>query len=151
MLVLADFQGPPRGRLKAYLTLAGIGVALIALGTVCSRSAAAGTSVMALVGFTILFAGLINRYFAAGGLAALLSFILAVNVPASASAIPARLEGWGLACTVGIAGSKVYDFNLSTLIDLKKAAAFSPTRINEASFPSSRICSSICGTRFACF
>ena len=105
MLVLADFQGPPRGRLKAYLTLAGIGVALIALGTVCSRSAAAGTSVMALVGFTILFAGLINRYFAAGGLAALLSFILAVNVPASASAIPARLEGWGLACTVGIAAA----------------------------------------------
>ena len=66
MLVLADFQGPPRGRLKAYLTLAGIGVALISLGTVCSRSAAAGTSVMALVGFTILFSGLINRYFAAG-------------------------------------------------------------------------------------
>jgi uncharacterized membrane protein YccC len=103
MLVLADFQGPPRSRLSAYLTLVGVGAALISLGTLCSRSTAAGASVTALVGFTILFAGLINRYFAAGAFAALLSFIIAVNVPASASAIPMRLEGWGLASAVALA------------------------------------------------
>jgi uncharacterized membrane protein YccC len=103
VLVLASFDGPPRSRLKAYLTLAAVGAGLISLGTLCSRSPAAATSVTAVVGFTILFAGLINRYFATGAFAALLSFILAVNVPAASSAIPARLEGWGLASAVAIA------------------------------------------------
>lgn len=103
VLVLADFGGPPRSRFKAYLTLIGVGAALISLGALCSRSSAAGASVMAVVGFAILFAGLINRFFAAGAFAALLSFILAVNIPAQSSAIPARLEGWGLAGVVAVA------------------------------------------------
>jgi uncharacterized membrane protein YccC len=103
MLVLTDFEGPPRSRLKAYLSLAGVGAALISLGTVCSRSPVAGAAVMAVVGFTILFSGLINRYLAAGSFAALLSLILAVNIPAPSSAIPDRLEGWALATAVAIA------------------------------------------------
>ncbi len=103
MLVLADFEGPPRSRLTAYLSLAGVGAALIALGTVCSQSAVASAAVMAVVGFTILFGGLINRYFAAGSFAALLSLILAVNLPGPPSSIPSRLEGWVLASAVAIA------------------------------------------------
>ncbi len=103
MLVLASFEGPQRHRLKAYLTLAGVGAALISIGTVCSRAPWAAAAVTAVIGFTILFAGLINRYFAAGAFAALLSLILAVNIPAAPSAIPARLEGWGIASAVAIA------------------------------------------------
>ncbi len=103
MLVLADFEGPPRSRLKSYLALAGVGAALISLGTVCSRSPIAAAAVMAVVGFTILFSGLINRYLAAGSFAALLSLILAVNIPAPPSAIPDRLEGWALASAAAIA------------------------------------------------
>jgi uncharacterized membrane protein YccC len=103
VLVLADFEGSPRARFTAYATLAGVGAGLISVGTLCSRSPVAGAAVMAVVGFTILFAGLINRYFAAGAFAALLSLILAVNIPAPSSAIPARLEGWGLASAVAIA------------------------------------------------
>ena len=103
ILVLASFEGPPRRRLRAYLTLAGVGAVLISIGTLCSRTPWAAAAVTAFLGFTILFAGLINRYFAAGAFAALLSFILAVNIPAPPSAIPARLEGWGLACAVAIA------------------------------------------------
>ena len=102
ILVLADFEGSPVRRLTAYLTLAGLGFPLIALGTVCSRSAAAAACAMAVVGFAILFSGLINRYFAAGAFAALLSFILSANVPAPTAAIPARFEGWGLASAVAI-------------------------------------------------
>jgi uncharacterized membrane protein YccC len=105
LLVLADFQGTPRRRLTAYLALATLGLALIVLGTVCSRSALAGACTMAVVGFAILFSGLINRYCAAGAFAALLCFILSVNVLAPTSAIPARLEGWGLASTVAIAAT----------------------------------------------
>ena len=103
ILVLADFEGSPVRRLTAYLTLAGLGFPLIALGTVCSRSAAAAACAMAVVGFAILFSGLINRYFAAGAFAALLSFILSANVPAPGAAIPARFEGWALASAVAIA------------------------------------------------
>jgi len=62
ILVLADFTGPWRNRLVAYLSLAGAGVVLILLGTLCSQSTVLATAVMALVGFTILFAGVINGY-----------------------------------------------------------------------------------------
>jgi uncharacterized membrane protein YccC len=103
LMVLADFEGSPLRRLTAYLTLSGIGFPLIALGTVCSRSAVAAACAMAVVGFAILFSGLVNRYFAVGSFAALLAFILSANVPAPASAIPARFEGWGLASVVAIA------------------------------------------------
>jgi uncharacterized membrane protein YccC len=102
LLVLADFSGPWRSRLIAYLTLAGAGAALISLGTLCSQSTVVATAVMALVGFTILFAGVINGYLAAGGFAALLTFIISVNIPAPLSAVPQRLEGWVLACAVAI-------------------------------------------------
>jgi uncharacterized membrane protein YccC len=101
-LVLASFEGPPRRRLQAYLTLAATGGVLISIGTLCSRSPPAAVTVTAVLGFTILFSGLINRYFAAGAFAALLSLILAVNIPAAASALPARLEGWGLASAAAI-------------------------------------------------
>ena len=105
ILVMADFSGPPRARLASYLALAGTGAALISLGTLCSRSPAAAAAVMAVVGFVILFSGVINRYFAAGSFAALLSFIISVNVPAPPSAIPDRLEGWLLASVVGISAA----------------------------------------------
>src|SRR5712691_9037316 len=71
ILVLTDFSGPWRSRLVAYVTLAGTGAVLISLGTLCSQSPVVATAVMALVGFTVLFAGVINGYFAAGGFAAL--------------------------------------------------------------------------------
>ena len=105
ILVLADFSGPPRARLVSYVALAGAGVALISLGTLCSRSPAAAAAVMAVVGFVILFSGVINRYLAAGSFAALLSFIISVNVPAPPSAIPDRLEGWLLASVLGISAA----------------------------------------------
>src|SRR5258707_8216974 len=102
ILVLADFTGPWRNRLVAYLSLAGAGVVLIFLGTLSSQSTVVATAVMALVGFTILFAGVINGYLAAGGFAALLTFIISVNIPAPLSTVPDRLEGWVLACAVAI-------------------------------------------------
>src|SRR6478609_8861849 len=102
ILVLTDFSGPWRNRLVAYITLAGAGAVLISLGTLCSQSTLAATAVMAVVGFTVLFAGVINGYLAAGGFAALLTFIISVNIPAPLSAVPERLEGWVLACAVAI-------------------------------------------------
>jgi uncharacterized membrane protein YccC len=102
MLVLVDFGGPPRTRLTAYLSLAAAGVALIVVGTLCSANAWLAAGAMAVAGFVILFAGVINGYFTAATTAAILLFVLPVAVPAPASAIGWRLAGFGLAAGAGI-------------------------------------------------
>ncbi len=102
ILVLADFSGSRRNRLLAYLALAVAGAILIVLGTLCSRNPWLAAAAMAVVGFTVLFSAVISGYFVAGTTAALLTFVLPVNLPAPPSEIPARLEGWGLAASVGI-------------------------------------------------
>jgi hypothetical protein len=102
LLVLVEFGGPPRTRFLAYLALAGVGALFIVLGTLCSRNEWLAAAVMAVVGFAILFSGAISGYFAAGATGALLTFILPVTLPAANSAIPDRLEGWGLASGAGI-------------------------------------------------
>jgi hypothetical protein len=93
-LVFADFSGPRRARVIAYSTLLLVGAVLIPIGTLCSQSPALAAVVMALVGFVVLFSGIINGYFAAGTTATLLSFILAVMVTGDAQDIPSRLIGW---------------------------------------------------------
>jgi uncharacterized membrane protein YccC len=102
LLVLVEFTGSPRARLVAYLGLACVGAAFTTLGTLCSRHAWLAASAMALVGFATLFAGVINGYVAAAATGALLTFVLPVTLPAPNSAIPERLEGWGLAAGAGI-------------------------------------------------
>jgi uncharacterized membrane protein YccC len=102
MLVLVDFTGPMRNRVAAYVTLACAGAGNIVLGTFCSRAAWLAAVAMAVIGFAILFVGVINGYFAAAGTSALLTFILPVTIPASFSEVPARLEGWGLAAATAI-------------------------------------------------
>jgi uncharacterized membrane protein YccC len=102
MLVLADFGGPWRARLTAYLSLAIAGAALITVGTLCSLTPWLAVVAMAVVGFGVLFSGVISGYFAAARVAALLTFVLPVSIPAPPSAIPARLEGWALAASAGI-------------------------------------------------
>ena len=103
MLVLVEFSGPTRSRLTAYVGLACAGAANITVGTLCSNEAWLAATAMGLIGFTILYAGVINGYFAAATTSALLTFILASTVAAPASAIPTRLEGWALAAAAGIA------------------------------------------------
>jgi hypothetical protein len=102
MLVLVEFAGRARSRLIAYVFLAFVGAADIALGTLCSRNAWLAAGAMALIGFAILFSGVINGYFAAAGTAALLPFILSATIPAPVSALPARWAGWALAAGAAI-------------------------------------------------
>src|SRR2546428_2031849 len=87
MLVLADFGGPVRARLLAYVSLALTGAALIAIATACSRNAWLAAGAMAVVGFGILFSGAINGYFAAGGAASVFALLLP---GAGSAALPAR-------------------------------------------------------------
>lgn len=102
VLVLVEFAGPPRRRFAAYAGLACVGGAFITLGTLCSRNPWLAAGAMAAVGFVVLFSGVINGYFAAATTGAILTFVLPVTIPAPDSAIPDRLEGWGLAAGAGI-------------------------------------------------
>ena len=102
LLVLTEFGGPPRARFLAYAGLACVGVAFITLGTVCSRDPWLAAGVMAIVGFATLFSGVFGGYFVAGATGALLALVLPVTLPAPNSAIPDRLEGWGLAAGAAI-------------------------------------------------
>ncbi len=102
MLVLVEFGGPVRSRFVAYVSLASVGAVNITLGTLCSRNAWLAAGAMALIGFAILFSGVINGYFAAAATAALLPFVLAATIPAPFSALLARLEGWAFAAGAAI-------------------------------------------------
>jgi uncharacterized membrane protein YccC len=102
LLVLAQFAGPWRTRVVAYLALACTGAVFITLGTLCSRSPWLAAGAMAIVGFGVLFSGVFSGYISAGAPAAILLFVLPATVRAADSAIPARLAGLGLASGAAI-------------------------------------------------
>jgi hypothetical protein len=102
LLVFADFGGPMRARVPAYLGTAAAGFALIPLATLCSRSTLAATVVMAVVAFLVLYSGIVDGYLATAGPAVLLVFVISLMVPAGSEAIGPRLGGWALACAFGI-------------------------------------------------
>jgi len=102
ILALVEFGGRARSRLIAYGSLTGAGLVLIVLGTLCSQHAWLAATAMGLIGFAVLFSGVISGYFAAAAPAVLLSFVLAVMVEAPASAIPSRLAGWLLAAVASV-------------------------------------------------
>jgi uncharacterized membrane protein YccC len=97
MLLFVDFAGTRRMRLIAYLATVLVGCFTISLGTLCCHTTWLAVVVMALVGFAILFAGVIDGYIAAASLVLILTFVIAAMVEANASEIPDRLAGWGLA------------------------------------------------------
>jgi uncharacterized membrane protein YccC len=102
MLLLVDFQGPIRDRVFAQASLVAACAALIALGTLASRSTAVAAISMAVVGFAVLFAGVVSSVLAGATTSLLLSFILPVTLPGPMSAIPDRVAGWGLAGAVSV-------------------------------------------------
>ena len=105
MLAFADFGGPSRSRVTAYLALTGAGAVLIAVATPLSQDPWLGAAAMAVVGFVIAFSGFFGGYVAAGATAATLAFVLAVTVPADAADIGPRLAGWCLAGVVAAVAS----------------------------------------------
>ena len=105
VLVLVEFGGTRRMRLVAYLGFAATGVALITLGTLCSRDPWLAAAATGLVAFVTLFSGAFSGYLAAASTGAILLFVLPANIAAPNSAIPDRLLGFALAAGVGTAAS----------------------------------------------
>ncbi|HEY5116163.1 MAG TPA: FUSC family protein, partial [Nakamurella sp.] len=101
-LLFADFPGNKGARFGAYLILTAVGAVLITLGTLASAVAWTAVLGMLIVGFLVLFSGVLSAASAAGTRAALLTFILPVTVPGTAADIPARLGGWGIAAALAI-------------------------------------------------
>ena len=97
MILLVDFGGPMTARLQAQAALVVTGGVLVCLGTLVSRTTWLAAAAMVVVGFGVLFAGVVSSVLASATTALLLAFILPVSVTAPVSAIPARLAGWGLA------------------------------------------------------
>lgn len=100
LLVMANFGGPQRPRAVAYVTTVLAGAVLVVLGTLASSIVWVAALSMLLVGFWIQFVGVFGSYVAAAQTALLLSFVLAVSVPAPASAVGPRLAGWLIAGAV---------------------------------------------------
>ncbi|HEY1569030.1 MAG TPA: FUSC family protein [Solirubrobacteraceae bacterium] len=97
MLLLVDFGGSIRNRLQNQVALALACMALITVGTLASRTTWLAAVVIAVLAFGVLFGGVVSSILAGATTALLLPLILAVSLPAPASSIPDRLEGWGIA------------------------------------------------------
>lgn len=95
-LVFGDFGGALRGRARAYLAVLVVGSGLVAGGTALSNTTVAAVIVTVAVGFVVVFLGSLGGYFAASGVTVVLSYVLAVMVPAPDGAIPERIAGWAL-------------------------------------------------------
>ncbi len=102
LLLLVDFVGRPRVRCSSYLVLFAVGCGFIALGTLASTHKVPAVAAMAVVGFLVLFAGIVTPQAATAATAALLLFVLPVAVAAPPSQIGPRLLGWTLAAVVCI-------------------------------------------------
>jgi uncharacterized membrane protein YccC len=97
LLLLVGFGGPMRQRLMAQAALSAVGAIFVVVGTLASGHAWLAAIVMAVVGFGVIFAGVVSSVLAGATTSLLLAFILPVAVYAPPSAVPARLAGWGLA------------------------------------------------------
>ncbi|MFB7336728.1 FUSC family protein [Streptomyces adustus] len=102
MLLFVEFTGPMAQRLQAHLGLAVAWAALISLGTIASRELWLAVTTMVVVGFLVLFAGVVSSVLAGASTALLLALVLPVSSPASLSQLPERLAGAGLAAAAAM-------------------------------------------------
>src|ERR1700736_1198017 len=99
MLLLVDFGGPMGERLHAEGATGGV---FVCLATLASQTAWLAAVAMAVVGFGVIFAGVVSSVLAGATTALLLAFILPVSLAAPVSAVPDRLAGWAIAGGVAL-------------------------------------------------
>ena len=80
LLLLVEFTGPPRVRLASYGGLYLVGACFTVLGTAVSTHKVLAVVTMAVIGFAVLFAGIVAPQAATATTAALLTFVLPVAV-----------------------------------------------------------------------
>jgi uncharacterized membrane protein YccC len=97
LLLLVEFTGRPHTRITGYGGLYVVGACFVVLGTVVSTHKVLAVVTMGIVGFGVLFAGIVAPQAATATTAALLTFVLPVAVAQPVSAIGPRLIGWTIA------------------------------------------------------
>ena len=102
LCLFVDFRGTFRTRLRSYGVLVVVGSALIALGTAVSPYRWVAVATMGVVGFVVLFVGILSPRIAAASTSALLTFVLPVAVVVPPSAIGPRLGGWAIAAALSV-------------------------------------------------
>jgi len=103
LLLLVEFTGRPHTRITCYAGLYVAGTCFIVLGTAVSTHKVAAIVTMGIVGFGVLFAGIVAPQAATATTAALLTFVLPVAVAQPVSAIGPRLIGWTIGACFCIA------------------------------------------------
>ena len=102
MLLLVDFGGPVLDRLRAQAALAVAGCALVCLGTLVSQSVWLAAATMAVVGFVVIFAGVVSSVLVGATTSLLLAFILPATIAGGVSSVPDRVAGWALAAAASL-------------------------------------------------
>jgi uncharacterized membrane protein YccC len=102
MLLLVEFTGTMVQRLRAHLGLAAAWAVLICLGTLVSHQTWLAVTVTVVVGFLVLFSGVVSSVLAGSATSLLLAFVLPVTSPAPLSQLPDRLEGAALAAAAAV-------------------------------------------------
>lgn len=102
MLLFVDFSGPISERLLAQASLVGAGAILVCLGTLASQTVWAAVIGMVVVGFVVLFVGVVSSVLASATTALLVAFILPLTLPGPVSSVPDRLIGWLLAGAISL-------------------------------------------------
>ena len=102
MLLLVDFTGPIRDRIRAQALLGVTCVGLISLGTLASQTTWIAVVGMAIVAFVVLFSAVVSSVIASATTSLLLAYILPVSLPGPASQIPDRIAGWGMAAGASV-------------------------------------------------
>ncbi|HEX3802325.1 MAG TPA: FUSC family protein [Solirubrobacteraceae bacterium] len=102
MLLLADFRGSRLDRLRSQASLGIACAVMVCLGTLASQSTVVAAIAMFVVGFVVLFSGVVSSVIASATTPLLLAFILPVTVRGPASEIPDRVAGWGLAAAASV-------------------------------------------------
>jgi hypothetical protein len=97
MLLMVEYTGPMVQRLRAHLGLAVAWGVLICLGTLAARVTWVAVVGTLIVGFLVLFSGVVSSVLAGSSTALLMAFVLPVTAPVPLSQLPDRLAGAGLA------------------------------------------------------
>ncbi|MGW0085076.1 FUSC family protein [Streptomyces sp. NPDC003393] len=97
MLLLVEFTGPMAQRMRAHVVLAIAWLVLVSLGTLATRSVLTAAAATALVGFVVLFSGVVSSVLAGATTSLLLAFILPASAPAPLEQLPERLVGVAIA------------------------------------------------------
>jgi uncharacterized membrane protein YccC len=122
LMVMADFGGLRKPRAAAYVVTTAVGAVLVVLGTLISPIAWLGALAMFLVAFSIQLSSVFGGYAAAAQPALLLSFVLAVSIPAPPDQVWPRLTGWLVAGAVSTLASALLWPRFEGLQLRKKAA-----------------------------